>query len=39
MILPVGTPDGPQVLVLFRRNSAGEFERQELWQVRFVPLL
>jgi protein-L-isoaspartate(D-aspartate) O-methyltransferase len=39
MILPLGGPDGPQVLVLFERNPAGEFARRDLWPVRFVPLL
>ena len=39
MILPLGGPDSPQVLVLFERNPAGDFNRQDLWPVRFVPLL
>jgi protein-L-isoaspartate(D-aspartate) O-methyltransferase len=39
MILPMGRPDGPQVLVLFERSSVGGLDRQELWPVRFVPLL
>jgi protein-L-isoaspartate(D-aspartate) O-methyltransferase len=39
MILPVGGPDDPQVLVLLERNAAGGFDRRELWPVRFVPLL
>jgi protein-L-isoaspartate(D-aspartate) O-methyltransferase len=39
MILPIGTPDGPQVLVLYQRTPTGGFDRRELWSVRFVPLL
>jgi protein-L-isoaspartate(D-aspartate) O-methyltransferase len=39
LILPMGAPDGPQTLVMFRKDSAGGFERHELWSVRFVPLL
>ena len=39
LILPLGEPDGPQVLVLLERNPAGEFDRRDLWPVRFVPLL
>jgi protein-L-isoaspartate(D-aspartate) O-methyltransferase len=39
MILPLGGPDDPQVLVLLERNAAGGFDRRELWPVRFVPLL
>jgi protein-L-isoaspartate(D-aspartate) O-methyltransferase len=39
LILPLGERDGPQVLVLLERNPAGEFDRRDLWPVRFVPLL
>ncbi len=39
MIVPLGGPDDPQVLVLFERNPAGEYTRKDLWPVRFVPLL
>ena len=39
MILPLGEPDGPQVLVSLERNPAGEFIRRDLWPVRFVPLV
>ena len=39
MILPLGGPDDPQVLVLLERNARGDFDRQDLWPVRFVPLL
>ena len=39
MILPLGGPDDPQVLVLLERNSAGGFDRRDLWPVRFVPFL
>jgi protein-L-isoaspartate(D-aspartate) O-methyltransferase len=39
LILPLGGPDGPQVLVLLVRNPAGKFDRRDLWPVRFVPFL
>jgi protein-L-isoaspartate(D-aspartate) O-methyltransferase len=39
MIVPLGGPDDPQVLVLFERHPAGEYTRKDLWPVRFVPLL
>jgi protein-L-isoaspartate(D-aspartate) O-methyltransferase len=39
LILPMGEPDGHQILVLIERTGSGGFERQELWPVRFVPLL
>jgi protein-L-isoaspartate(D-aspartate) O-methyltransferase len=39
MIIPLGAPDGPQVLVLFERNLSGELVRRDLWPVRFVPLI
>jgi protein-L-isoaspartate O-methyltransferase len=39
MILPLGGPDDPQVLVLLERNATGGFDRQDLWPVRFVPML
>jgi protein-L-isoaspartate(D-aspartate) O-methyltransferase len=39
MILPLGGPDDPQVLVLLERNREGGFDRRDLWAVRFVPLL
>jgi protein-L-isoaspartate(D-aspartate) O-methyltransferase len=39
MILPLGGPDDPQVLVLLERNAGGGFDRRELWPVRFVPML
>ena len=38
MILPMGEPWGDQRLVRVRRNESGA-EREDLWPVRFVPLL
>jgi len=39
MIMPVGDPDGSQVLMLVERPPRGELVWRELWPVRFVPLL
>lgn len=39
MILPLGGPDDPQILVLLQRNAAGGHDRQDLWPVRFVPMI
>lgn len=39
MIMPVGRPDGDQVLMLLERRPDGETVWQQLWPVRFVPLV
>jgi protein-L-isoaspartate(D-aspartate) O-methyltransferase len=39
LIMPVGRPDGPQVLRLLERRPRGELVASELWPVRFVPLV
>jgi protein-L-isoaspartate(D-aspartate) O-methyltransferase len=37
LVIPVG--DDPQIMTLFTRKSATEFEREEFGEFRFVPLL
>ncbi len=39
LILPLGGPADDQVLVLLERQPGGILHRQELWPVRFVPLI
>ena len=39
LIMPVGDPEGAQVLMLVERPPRGELVWRELWPVRFVPLL
>jgi protein-L-isoaspartate(D-aspartate) O-methyltransferase len=39
MIMPVGRPDGDQVLMLLERRPGEEMVWQQLWPVRFVPLV
>jgi protein-L-isoaspartate(D-aspartate) O-methyltransferase len=39
LILPLGESEGPQALALLERNPAGDFDRRDLWPVRFVPLI
>jgi protein-L-isoaspartate(D-aspartate) O-methyltransferase len=39
MIMPVGAPAGDQVLMLLERRPRGELVWQQLWPVRFVPLV
>ncbi len=39
MILPLGGPDGPQVLVLLQKKAGGGVDRTDLWPVRFVPMI
>jgi protein-L-isoaspartate O-methyltransferase len=39
LIMPVGEPNGAQVLELEERRTALETARRELWPVRFVPLI
>ncbi len=39
LVIPVGSDDRAQELVLVTRTSETEFDRQELADVRFVPLL
>ena len=39
LIMPVGEPNGAQVLELVERRTALETARRELWPVRFVPLI
>jgi len=39
MIMPVGDPEGAQVLMLVERPAGGTPVWRELWPVRFVPLI
>jgi len=39
LVMPVGPTPGEQELVRLRRTPAGEYERQTLGPVRFVPLI
>jgi protein-L-isoaspartate(D-aspartate) O-methyltransferase len=39
LIMPVGRPDGDQVLMLLERRPHNEIVWSELWPVRFVPLI
>jgi len=39
MILPLGGPDGPQVLFFSKKRRAGGVDRTNLWPVRFVPMI
>lgn len=39
LIMPVGQPDGAQVLMLLERRPRHEIVWTELWPVRFVPLI
>ena len=39
IVMPVGKPDGPQILVRVTRGSDGRLSREELGPVRFVPLI
>ena len=39
LIMPVGSTDGNQVLVLLERKTAEVTTTRELWPVRFVPLV
>ncbi len=39
LVLPLGQPAGDQVLTLLERRDDGRITWQQLWSVRFVPLL
>jgi len=39
MVLPLGSPNGPQQIVRLTKGEGGTLERQDLIAVRFVPLL
>jgi len=39
LVMPLGEPDSVQRLVKVTRRSAGDFEREDLGPVRFVPLI
>jgi len=39
LIMPVGEPDGDQVLLRVERQPGGRLAWQRLWAVRFVPLI
>lgn len=39
LILPLGSPDSGQTLVLAVKDAAGRITRHYLWPVRFVPLI
>lgn len=39
LVMPVGEPDSIQNLVRVRRTGAGDWQREELCPVRFVPLI
>ncbi len=39
LIMPLGEPDGDQVLVLVERSPDGRHAWRQLWPVRFVPLI
>lgn len=38
MIIPIGTPDSPQNLILVEKDSEGEIHSRHVLPVRFVPL-
>ena len=39
LIMPVGPPEGDQVLTLLERGAGGALAWRQLWPVRFVPLV
>lgn len=39
LIMPLGEPDGDQVLILVVRDPEGKHVWHQLWPVRFVPLI
>jgi protein-L-isoaspartate O-methyltransferase len=39
IIAPIGTTTHDQSLVKFKHLASGEWDTEELWPVRFVPML